>query len=134
MIGRRKTLRLEEPTPTGRKDDGMKGKYTLPNSGKKSYGGWSIEGLKRFEALRKEIEAIRKKEAESGYKLEQKCLGLVRKKHGIEADTWEEHNGSKAPSKVTTKKIPKGINVEVHGDEDDEFQDSSDDSDTDNEE
>jgi hypothetical protein len=77
--------------PTSRKDyPQLIAKYSLPNSGKKPFGGWSEEGQLRYEEIRKEIIKIRKADQESGYKLENECLKRVRAKNRVTFATPEE--------------------------------------------
>jgi len=77
--------------PSSRKDyKELNAKYSLPNSGKKAFGGWSDEGHKRYEEIRKEIIKIRKAGQESQYKLERECLRRVREKNRVTFATPEE--------------------------------------------
>ena len=119
--------------PSTKEEPKMKAIYTEPTSGKKKHGGWSIDGLKRFEELRTEISKKRKEEANNEYKQENECLRRVREKHQVTWKTPEE--AAKAKGKVD--ELEKEV-VLLQDDEEEEFlssdEESGDDEDDDDEE
>jgi hypothetical protein len=70
-------------------DPGFVGKYTKADAGQQKFGGWSIEGLKRFKELTKLNKEAR---ARPGTKqLEMTVLAALRADQGIEGGSWEAY-------------------------------------------
>jgi len=85
------------------KDDEWNGLYTNTDSGQKTYGGWSPDGLRRYRQLVGLCVQGRAKDTTPA--LEQQILDKIRAIKGITARTWEEHarslrGGTGAPDPV----------------------------------
>jgi hypothetical protein len=70
------------------------GKYTKADAGQKKFGGWSSDGLILYKELMEKNKDARK--LPKSIALEKEILELLRKKHKIEGNNWEEFTQKKA--------------------------------------
>ena len=75
------------------------GKYTATDGGQSKYGGWSPEGLKKFNELKNMNEEARKHPRCKV--VEGRCLKLLREKHKITGKSWAEHTKRNKSKKRT---------------------------------
>jgi hypothetical protein len=84
------------------KDANNNGIYTSCVSGQNIYGGWSTEGMEKFnEYLNMNIEARADKVKA---KVEKDCLRQLREKYNIEAENFQEHQKQVARRKSAKKR------------------------------
>ena len=73
-------------------------KYTSPDTGSKKLSGWSVEGMHKFCELCQGIkQACASKTSKN---LEAEAINLLKAKHGIQADTYEEWLKTKSSKKA----------------------------------
>ena len=65
------------------------GKYTKVDAGNKKFGGWTQEGLLLYKNLVKDNKIGRAKDTTT--KLEKEILDMIRKKHNVQGNTYEEY-------------------------------------------
>ena len=75
------------------------GKYTATDGGQSKYGGWSPEGLKKFNELKNMNEEARNHPRCKV--VEGRCLELLREKHKITGKSWAEHTKRNKSKKRT---------------------------------
>jgi hypothetical protein len=77
------------PENKGKKQPNLNGKYTVTDKGQQKWGGWTNDGLVRFNTLYQAVKLARK--SKEGAQLEEETLVLLRQKHKIMADNLEDH-------------------------------------------
>jgi hypothetical protein len=99
--------------PKGKKDPNWKmfaAKYTDPNSGSKTGGGWKPEGLVKYEEYMNLIKKLRVEDAANQNKMQQLALDLVREKNEITATS---PNKGRKRGKATDSPEPASKRVTV---------------------
>lgn len=96
----------------------FKGKFTVSDGGQAKYGGWTNEGLKRFQELKKMAKEGRAKP--NCGEIEKLSLGELRAKKGLTASTHAEHIASNNKKKKSANPVENII--ETWSDSDDDEQ------------
>lgn len=79
----------QDPANKGKKMPNMPGLWSTSDSGQAEWGGWSVDGLKKFVEYKQTIRAGRKGRGKEIAAFEQKILGQLRNEAGIECDSHE---------------------------------------------
>lgn len=79
----------QDPTNKGKKMPNKPGLWSTSDSGQAEWGGWSVDGLKKYVEYKKDIRSGRKGRGEEIAAFEQKILGQLREEAGIECDSHE---------------------------------------------
>lgn len=112
----------------GQKMPIMPGKWTTSTEGQAEWGGWSAEGLSKYNELKQAIRGARKGQVESIHAFEEKFLAKLRKQAGIDCDTHDDQtrmNRAKkrklnADKPVEDIRVHKAISTVDEEDEEDE--------------
>jgi hypothetical protein len=79
----------QDPANIGKKQPSLPGKWTRSDAGQSEWGGWSRDGLEKYNAYKKRIRAGRKGRMDEIRDYEKTILAELRKDVGIEADNHE---------------------------------------------
>ena len=95
------------------KKKNVDGKYTTSSAGQVAFGGWNPKGLQLFNDLTDL--SVKARETDQCKRVESKCLQIMRAKHKITAETWEEHQSKSRSRKKVDEKGDIECNDVKHG-------------------